>query len=144
MTRYRLAPTACQAVAVHRPELAGAAARTVFLTGAGTDLVLRVMGAAAMALGRRVLVRRALAGDRPAGVVLPARLVLHELAHVEQFAAGGAAPFLAGYLAAYLRGLRGLNADHREAAYRAIPAEVLARQAEAGVEWAEVFLLEPV
>ncbi|HET7747614.1 MAG TPA: DUF4157 domain-containing protein [Vicinamibacteria bacterium] len=144
MKRYRLSPQARDAVAAYRPGLAPAAARAVFVTGTGPDLVLRAAGAAAMALGRHVLVRRALVRAGPSSHVLPARLVVHELAHVAQFAVGGAALFLAGYLAAYVRGLRGLRSVHREAAYRAIPAEVLARQAEAGLEWPEAFRVEPL
>lgn len=131
-------------MAVLCPELVPAATRTLFVAGRGVDAVLLLAGAAAMALGRRVLIRRALLRRTASGATLPARLVAHELAHVAQFAAQGAVGFLAGYVAAYAAGLRGVRAVHRDAAYRAIPAEVLARQAEAAVQGELAFPVETV
>lgn len=74
-------------------------------------------GAAAMTLGRSVLVRR----DRLADVALLA----HELVHVRQWREQGRVRFAARYTADYLRG-RVAGLSHR-AAYRSIPAEVEAR-----------------
>lgn len=77
-----------------------------------------VPGVAAMTLGRRVLVRR----DRLDDV----GLLHHELVHVRQWREQGPVRFPVSYLAAYARGrLRGLG--HHEA-YRAVPAEVEARE----------------
>lgn len=75
-------------------------------------------GVSAMTLGRWVLVRRDRLGD--------VDLLVHELVHVRQWREQGAVRFLSRYLSAYLRGrLRGLG--HWEA-YRAVPAEVEARE----------------
>jgi hypothetical protein len=74
-------------------------------------------GVAAMTLGRWILVRRG--RDEDVG------LLAHELVHVQQWREHGAIPFLARYLADYLRGrLQGL---HHWAAYAAIPFEAEAR-----------------
>ena len=71
-------------------------------------------GAAAITLGRLVIVRRRAAGDP--------HLLRHELVHVEQWRRLGVVGFLARYLWAYLRWrLRGHG--HR-AAYLRIPLEV--------------------
>jgi hypothetical protein len=71
-------------------------------------------GAAAITLGRLVVVRRRAAGD--------AHLMRHELVHVGQWRRLGVVRFLARYLGSYLRWrLRGHG--HR-AAYLRIPLEV--------------------
>ncbi len=71
-------------------------------------------GAAAITLGRLIIVRSRAAGSR--------RLLAHELVHVEQWRRHGALGFLARYLAAYVRWrLRGYP---HWAAYRRIPFEV--------------------
>ena len=57
-------------------------------------------GVAAMTLGRWILVRRGREDD--------VGLIAHELVHVQQWREHGAVPFLARYLAEYVRGrLRG-------------------------------------
>lgn len=77
-----------------------------------------VPGVAAITFGRRILVRR----DRLDDV----GLVHHELVHVRQWREQGPVLFVVSYLTAYVRGrLRGLG--HHEA-YRAVPAEVEARE----------------
>lgn len=71
-------------------------------------------GAAAITLGRLVSVRRRFAGD--------ARLLRHELVHVQQWRRLGVIGFLRRYVGAYLRWrLRGYG---HWAAYRRIPLEV--------------------
>jgi hypothetical protein len=76
-------------------------------------------GAAAMTLGRLVLVRRRVADD--------ALLLRHEEEHVGQWRRAGVPGFLARYLGAYLRWrLRGYS---HWSAYRRIPLEIEA-------EWA--------
>lgn len=75
-------------------------------------------GTAATTLGRWIVIRRELVGDRP--------LVAHELVHVRQWREQGIIGFLRRYLADYLRGRRS-GLDH-DAAYRAIPFEVEARR----------------
>jgi Domain of unknown function (DUF4157) len=71
-------------------------------------------GAAAITLGRLVIVRRRAAGD--------AHLMRHELVHVSQWRRLGVVGFLVRYLGSYLRWrLRGHG--HR-AAYLRIPLEV--------------------
>lgn len=62
-----------------------------------------------------------------------ARLIAHEIAHVGQFARAGFVLFAARYLAAYAKGRLG-GLDH-PAAYRQIPFEVEAREAEADAVW---------
>lgn len=71
-------------------------------------------GAAAMTLGRHILIRPRAVGDE--------RLLRHELVHVRQFRELGAVRFFGQYLAAYLRGrVRGYG--HWDA-YLRIPLEV--------------------
>jgi hypothetical protein len=74
-------------------------------------------GVLGMTLGRWILVRRG--HERDAG------LLAHELVHVEQWRRLGTARFLARYLGDYVR-RRAAGAGH-QAAYRAIPFEVEAR-----------------
>jgi hypothetical protein len=75
-------------------------------------------GAAAMTLGRVILLRRGHAGDDA--------LLAHELVHVRQWRELGAARFLWRYLTAYGRG-RAAGLGH-QGAYDAIPLEVEARR----------------
>jgi hypothetical protein len=77
----------------------------------------------AMTLGRVILVRRGHEGS--------AKLLAHELVHVQQWAEMGVARFLVRYLGAYFKNLVRLR-RHR-AAYLAIPMEEEARE-RAG-EW---------
>jgi len=71
-------------------------------------------GADAITIGPLVSIRRGAAGDR--------RLLRHELEHVRQWRALGAAGFLRRYLGAYFRfRLRGYG---HWGAYRRIPLEV--------------------
>lgn len=77
-----------------------------------------VPGAAAMTIGRLVLVRRGWEEDRP--------LLAHELVHVRQWRELGIVGFLRPYLGAYFGG-RGRGLGH-QAAYHAIPLEAEARQ----------------
>jgi hypothetical protein len=103
--------------------------------GAAARLLTRVLGIAAITLGRRVLVAPALVSrDEQGALFLPAGLLVHEAAHVLQFASEGAFRFLARYVRDYLallRAARRLDAAGRRAAYRAIPAERAARAAAA-------------
>ena len=71
-------------------------------------------GAAAITLGRLVIVRSRAAADE--------RLLRHELVHVEQWARLGVIGFLARYLGSYLT-WRARGHDHW-GAYRRIPLEV--------------------
>lgn len=74
-------------------------------------------GTAAMTLGHTILMRRDHLAD--------AALLDHEMVHVRQWEELGVPRFLWRYLGAYLRGrARGLT---HQAAYRAIPLEVEAR-----------------
>lgn len=71
-------------------------------------------GAAAITLGRLVVVRPRAAGDE--------RLLRHELVHVEQWARLGVVGFLLRYLGAYLWWRA--HAHGHASAYRRIPLEV--------------------
>ena len=71
-------------------------------------------GAAAITLGRLVIVRRRAAGD--------AHLMRHELVHVAQWRRLGVTGFLVRYLGSYLRWRLGGH-GHR-AAYLRIPLEI--------------------
>ncbi len=75
-------------------------------------------GAAAITLGRLVIVRRRAAGDK--------RLMRHELVHVRQWRELGAVGFLVSYLGAYF-GERRRGHSHWEA-YRRIPLEMEAER----------------
>ena len=91
-------------------------------------------GMSGMTLGRHVFVRPGLFVRDAAGrVTLPGWLVVHEAAHVLQYAERGFPRFLRDYLLGYLRALRGAwrwDANGRMAAYLAIPEEREARAAE--------------
>ena len=97
-------------------------------------LMLASAGMGAMTLGRHVFVRPGLLRRDAAGrVTLPGWLVVHEAAHVLQYAERGFARFLAGYLRGYWRALRvggRWDAAGRMAAYMAIKEECEAREAE--------------
>jgi hypothetical protein len=81
------------------------------------DVPFLTPGVAAMTFGPVILLRRDHRHDTA--------LLAHELVHVRQWRELGAPRFLWRYLGAYLRGRwSGLNHD---AAYRAIPLEVEAR-----------------
>ena len=71
-------------------------------------------GAAAMTLGRLVIVRTRSAGNQ--------RLLRHELVHVEQWGRLGVVGFLARYLASYA--FWRAHAHGHWSAYRRIPLEV--------------------
>jgi hypothetical protein len=71
-------------------------------------------GAAAITLGRLIVVRARAAGDP--------HLLRHELVHVEQWRRLGVVGFLARYLSAYLRWR--LRAHDHRGAYLRIPLEV--------------------
>ena len=104
----------------------GACARLLTLASAG-------MGA--MTLGRHVFVRPSLLRkDSKGRVTLPGWLVIHEAAHVLQYAERGFGRFLGGYLRGYWRALREggrWDAAGRMAAYLAVEEEREARGAEA-------------
>lgn len=89
--------------------------------GGGARLVTRLLGAAGVALGRRLFFSpegaRRLDGRGIAGWALLA----HEVAHVLQYRRHGFVGMLARYLADYLRGRRAWLGHH--AAYRAIGFE---------------------
>jgi hypothetical protein len=91
-------------------------------------------GVSAMTLGRHVFVRPGLfRRDARGRLTLPGWLVVHEAAHVLQYAEKGFAPFLWGYLGGYWSALREggrWGAAGRMAAYLAIEEEREARAAE--------------
>lgn len=100
-------------------------ARLLLMTTAGMD---------AITFGRNVYVRPGLFGrDGRGRATLPARLVVHEAAHVLQYEARGYARFFRDYLGGYWRALRAggrWDAAGRMAAYMAIAEEREARAAE--------------
>ena len=97
-------------------------------------LMLASAGMGAMTLGRHVFVRPGLLRRDSGGrLTLPGWLVVHEAAHVLQYAERGAARFLRDYLGGYWRALRGggrWDAAGRMAAYMALEEEREARSAE--------------
>jgi hypothetical protein len=88
---------------------------------------------AAITFGRRVFVSPSVVRkDSEGRAVLPARLLVHEAAHVLQYEERGTLRFLFGYLRGYFRGLsegKGFGAGARTAAYLAVPEERAAREA---------------
>ena len=104
---------------------AGRSARLLMLASAG-------MGA--MTLGRHVFVSPGLFRKDASGrLTLPGWLVVHEAAHVLQYAERGFFRFLLGYLRGYWRALRAggrWDARGRRAAYLALEEEREARRAE--------------
>ena len=97
-------------------------------------LMLASAGMGAMTLGRHVFVRPGLLrNDSEGRVTLPGWLVVHEAAHVLQYAERGFVRFLCGYVRGYCRALRAggrWDAAGRMAAYLAIEEEREARRAE--------------
>ena len=97
-------------------------------------LMLASAGMGAMTLGRHVFVRPGLLRKDASGrVTLPGWLVVHEAAHVLQYAERGFVRFLWGYLRGYWRALcegRRWDTAGRMAAYLAIEEEREARGAE--------------
>ena len=95
--------------------------------GIGMPLWLRALSGSrvlAITLGRHIWISE---GVPPEAL---ARLVRHELAHVRQMRREGLVPFLHEYLREYLIGrTEGLDPEE---AYRAIPFEREAREAESG------------
>lgn len=98
---------------------------------------LLMLGSATMGtltLGRHVFVRSGLLRKDAAGrVTLPGWLIVHEAAHVLQYAERGCVRFLAGYLGGFWRALQGggrWDAAGRMAAYRALEEEREAHKAE--------------
>ena len=91
-------------------------------------------GMGAITFGRHVYVQTGLFGrDSKGRATLPARLVVHEAAHVLQYEARGYPRFFRDYLRGYWRGLREggrWDAAGRMAAYMAIAEEREAREAE--------------
>jgi hypothetical protein len=77
----------------------------------------------AMTLGTRVYIQSASLDRDPSDLGL---LIVHELAHVHQWAQLGVLRFLWRYLGGYIRG-RFSGLSHHEA-YRAIPIEIEARE----------------
>lgn len=92
-------------------------------------------GVGAITFGRRVFVKPSLVRkDSEGRAKVPARLLVHEAAHVLQYEERGMLRFFAGYLRGYFRGLKeggeGFGAAARNKAYLAIPEECAAREAE--------------
>lgn len=106
----------------------------VYAGGFAKLLTRAAGGVGAITFGRRVFVRPSLVRKDSSGrAELPASLLVHEAAHVLQYAERGMLRFLAGYLREYFRVLwegKRLNADARNSAYLAIPEERAAREAE--------------
>ena len=82
-------------------------------------------GVVAITLGRRIYVSPVVAGRSPDAAE---RLIRHELAHVRQWSQLGLFRFAFRYVRDYIRLRRSGLAS--QAAYRAIPFEVEAREAE--------------
>lgn len=97
-------------------------------------LLMLSAGMGAMTLGRHIFVKPTLLSRDGAGrVTLPGWLVVHEAAHVLQYAERGFVRFLQGYLGGYWRALREggrWDAAGRMAAYLAIEEEREAHAAE--------------
>jgi hypothetical protein len=97
-------------------------------------LMLASAGMGAMTLGRHVFVSPGLFRKDTSGrLTLPGWLVVHEAAHVLQYAERGFVRFLAGYLHGYWRALRESgrwDVRARTAAYLSLEEEREARMAE--------------
>jgi hypothetical protein len=97
-------------------------------------MLMKVVRMDGITFGRNVFVRATLVGrDARGRATIPARLLVHEAAHVLQYERRGYARFFRDYLRGYLRGLRaGKRWDERGrmAAYFAIEEEREARSAE--------------
>lgn len=94
----------------------------------------RMLGIAAITLGRRVIVSpRALRRAAGGGLTMPVSLAVHEATHVLQYARQGFFPFLFLYLGEYVSGMvraGELGARAHRRAYSAISFEVQAGEAE--------------
>jgi hypothetical protein len=103
---------------------------TRIVQGQIASAITRILGAAAVTIGSRILVSRETAREIERASDDGRRILRHELAHVEQYARDGFVPFLAIYFFDYLRGRRrGLS--HFEA-YAEIRYEREAARAESG------------
>jgi hypothetical protein len=96
--------------------------------------LMSVVGMDGITFGRNVFVRAALVGrDARGHATIPARLLVHEAAHVLQYEQRGYVRFFRDYLRGYWRALRAgkrWDARGRMAAYLAIAEEREARAAE--------------
>jgi hypothetical protein len=118
----------------HRGEAELVLPRIHFHRGVFARLLMLWAGTGAMTLGCHVFIRPGLCRrDGRGRVTLPGWLVVHEAAHVLQYAKKGFVRFLLGYLRGYWRALRKggrWDAAGRLAAYKAIEEEREARLAE--------------
>jgi len=119
---------------VHRGDAGFVLPRMRIHGGPVARLLMVSAGMGALTLGRHVFVRPSLLGrDARGRATLPGWLVVHEAAHVIQYAEGGFVRFLLKYLRGYWRALREggrWDAAGRMAAYLAIAEEREARAAE--------------
>ena len=118
----------------HRGDAGLVLPRIHFHGGVFARLLMLSAGMSAMTLGRHVFVRPGLfRRDVRGRVTLPGWLVVHEAAHVLQYAERGFVRFLLAYLGGYWRALREggrWDAAGRMAAYMAIAEEREASVAE--------------
>jgi hypothetical protein len=118
----------------HRGDAGLVLPRIRFHGGAFARWLMLSVGVSAMTLGRHVIVRPGLfRRDTRGRATLPGWLVVHEAAHVLQYAERGFVRFLLGYLRGYWRALREggrWDAAGRMRAYLAIEEEREAREAE--------------
>jgi len=102
--------------------------------GKWAGLVTRLIGVAAITLGRFIIVTPRLTTRDAAGRrSLPGWLMAHEAVHVIQYRRAGAARFLIEYFGGYCRSLRegrSVNAAGRMRAYLSLAEECDARAAE--------------
>ncbi|HEX7314640.1 MAG TPA: DUF4157 domain-containing protein [Pyrinomonadaceae bacterium] len=119
---------------VHRGDAGLVLPRMRIHGGRVARVLMLSAGMGAMTLGRHVFVRPGLLRrDARGRVTLPGWLVVHEAAHVIQYAESGFVRFLFKYLRGYWRALREggrWDAAGRLAAYMAIEEEREAREAE--------------
>jgi hypothetical protein len=119
---------------VHRGDAGLVLPRMRVHGGLVARLLMISAGMGAMTLGRHVFVRPGLfARDARGRLTLPGWLVVHEAAHVLQYAEGGFVRFLLRYLRGYWRALREggrWDAAGRMSAYFAIEEEREAQAAE--------------
>ena len=108
--------------------MSGTLAAARIRTGPIARTLTRMLAAEAVTLGTSVFLSGTAAREIAAKTEAGRRLLRHELAHVSQFAADGAARFLWRYAVSYARGRR-LGLSH-SAAYLEIPYEREAREAE--------------
>jgi hypothetical protein len=108
--------------------LSGAPSRSRIFRGSLSRTLTRILGADAVTLGHRIFLSRAASSEIERRTLSGARLLAHELAHVDQYARDGVIRFLLRYAVAYARGRRS-GLAHRDA-YAAIPYELEATRAE--------------